>query len=77
MKHNKAMREYLAKLSAAAEARKIHADAIAVKNGYRDGSAAFRGMGKEFIALVQKTAPSITAAMRTVPLPMPNASKGS
>lgn len=64
MKTNKAMQVHLAKLSAAADARKIHADAIAVQNGHHDGADAFRGMGKAFIALVQKTAPSINTAMQ-------------
>ena len=64
MTNTKQQRDFLRKLNKAADARQAGADAIARRYGYTDGNAAYRGMGKAFIALVKQQAPSINEAMK-------------
>jgi hypothetical protein len=64
MTNTKQQQEFLAKLNKAADARQAAADAIAHRYGYTNGNAAYRGMGKAFIALVKQQAPSINKAMK-------------
>lgn len=65
MTSTKKQQDRLDKLNKAADARKAVAESIAHRYGYRDGSAAFRGMGKAFLDLVKQQAPSINKAMKS------------
>ena len=64
MSNTKQQQEFLSKLNKAADARQAAADSIAHRYGYTDGNAAYRGMGKAFLALVKQQAPSINSAMK-------------